>query len=88
MKNLNESINELYPILELTFSSEDLLKFKNLNKSRLYLYHYGLGMWIRNNLLNEKEKLYQLFIENNIIHKDKMSSKIIELFHEYLTQEK
>ena len=78
---LYEEILNKFPIIEKRFSADELLEFKDTLAGDLYMYHFGLGIWIRNNLLKEKSLLYQLFIENNIIHKDEMSFLTIKLFH-------
>ena len=84
--NLTEKINKIFPVLELILSQEKLSDLKNTDKKNLDLYHFGLGLWIRNNLLSENGALYQSFIDNNIIHKDDMSSIIITSFYEYLAR--
>ena len=84
--DLNAKISELFPILELILRQNDLNDFKNTDKIDLHLYHFGLGLYIRNNLLFENNKLFLIFIENNITNKDDMSSYIIESFHKYLNK--
>jgi len=83
--NLNEAINKIFPVFELVLSQDELSTLKNTDRHYLYLYHFSLGLWIRNNLLPEKGLLYQLFIENNIADKDDMSHTIIKSFHAYLS---
>lgn len=82
--NLNDIISKLFLTFELIMSDETLIEIKTATKEDLPLFHLGLGVWIRNNLLEEQGNLYKLFISNGIKHKDNMSSKIIESFHEYL----
>jgi len=82
---LYKEIGNCFPVIKNLFSSEELLEFKNTPIGDLYLYHFGLGMWIRNNLLTENSALYQSFTKNNMIEKDDMSSFIIKLFHESLS---
>ena len=82
--NLNEKISEIFPLLKLMLNQNDLRDFKNTDTKDLCLWHFGLGLWIRNNILIESNSLYQIFIENNIADKDDMSAKIINLFHSYL----
>ena len=84
---LYKEIENCFPIIENLFTDKELLEFKNTPICDLYLYHFGLGLLIRNNILTENNTLlYQLFIENNITHKDEMSSLIILLFHEYISK--
>ena len=62
--------------------SEHLLKeFVSCNYSNRSLYHFRLGIWIRNHLLYEKSPLYQMFIKAGVVQKDDMSSPLIHLFY-------
>jgi len=83
---LHEEIEKYFPIIEKLFKKNDLQGFINTPAENLYQYHFGLGTWIRNNLLVEESLLYQLFIENYIDNKDDMSSMIIKLFYENLLE--
>ena len=85
---LYEEIEHDLQIMENLFDVDDLLEFKNTLLGDLDIYHFSLGIWIRNNLLTEKRALYKLFIENNIPHKDDISSLMIKLFHAYLHAKK
>ena len=83
---LYDEIENSFQIIEKWFSKENLQEFKDTPVSDLYLYHFGLGIWIRNDLLNpQKSHLYDLFSENGIEHQDDMSSLIINQFHEYIS---
>lgn len=83
--DLYEELENKFSIIEKLFTEESLLKFKNSLLSDLYVYHFGLGTWIRNKLLYPKDSiLYRLFLENGIEHPDDMSFFIIKLFHYYL----
>jgi len=79
---LYREIENSFPMIEKLFTEEELSEFKNSQISDLCLYHFGLGTWIRNNLLySEENLLYRLFLENGIEHPDEMSAYIIRLFH-------
>jgi len=79
---LYAEIEKSFPNLEKLFTSEELKEFINMPVSDLNLYHFGLGTWVRNNLLYPKESiLYRLFLENGMEHPDDMSSLILRLFH-------
>ena len=85
--DLYKEIENCFPLVEKQFTHESLLEFKNTPISDLYLYHFGLGAWIRNNLLYPKENhLYDLFILNGIKHPDEMPSLIITKFYFYITE--
>lgn len=84
---LYKEIEKTFSMIEKVFLQEDLLNFKNIRVGDLYLYHFGLGTWIRNNLLYpRKSLLWQLFLKNGIEHPDDMSSLIISLFHYYISR--
>ena len=70
-------IEKSFPTLEKLFTPEGYEEFKTTKLADLYRYHFGLGTWIRNNLLYSKENiLHSLFIENGIKHYDEMTSFI------------
>ena len=82
---LYKEIEKSFPLLEKLFTVESLLEFKNAPVSDLSLYHFSLGLWIRNNILyKEDNNLRRLFLKNDIIHADEMSSFMINLFHYHL----
>jgi len=86
---LYTEIEKSFPNLEKLFTTEELAVFINTTVSDLSLYHFGLGTWIRNNLLYPKEScLYNLFLENDIEQPDDMSSFIIKLFHYHMAKKK
>jgi len=79
---LYRETEKIFPTLEKLLTTEDLTEFANAPISDLHLYHFGLGRWIRNNLLYpEKSRLHKLFLENSIEHPNDMSSFMIKLFH-------
>ena len=84
---LYEEIESSFQVIESFLSDEDLFEFKKSYIKDLSLYHFGLGTWIRNNLLSIKEnRLNSLFIENGVEHLDDMSFHIIMLFHYYISK--
>ena len=79
---LYSEIEKTFPTIKKALSQEDLLIFKNTPKDDLYLYHFGLGLWIRNNLLfNSESNLYDLFFESGVRCADDMSDIIIRMFY-------
>ena len=84
---MNEETEKSFPNLEKLFTAEELAEFISTPISDLYLYHFSLGMWIRNNLLYpEGSCLCDLLLENGIEHPDDMSFFIIKSFHDYLSK--
>ena len=84
---LYEEIEKCFPNIEKLLSEKDLLNFKNTSISELYMYHFNLGLWIRNDMLRSKKSpLRQLFAENGIKNPDDMSSIIIQLFHYHISR--
>ena len=84
---LYEEIEKSFPMLEKLFEEKDLEIFKNEKISDLCFYHFGIGLWIRNNMLYpEESNLYSLFLEHGIGDIDEMSSFIIRLFHYYISK--
>ena len=83
--DLYEKLEQCCPTIETLFTSEQLKEFMNTPRSDLYLYHFTLGSWLRNNWLYSKASpLYRLFVDNGIEHHDVMSSIIIKYFYYYL----
>ena len=40
-------------------------------------YHFGLGVWIRNELLRPEDELYRFFVSAGVTDKDDMSALLI-----------
>jgi len=84
---LYKEIENSFPIIEKLFTKETLSEFKNAALSDLCLYNFGLGTFIRNNLLSsDKSILYRLFLKNGMEHTDEMASFIIKLYHYNLSK--
>ena len=82
--NIYTEIEKSFSEIEKLFSEETLLEFKTTRIFDLCNYHFGLGTWIRNNLLYPKEStLHSLFLENGIEEPDDMAALMISLFHYY-----
>jgi hypothetical protein len=59
------------------------IKISSINE--LYKYHFGLGMWIRNNWIRQtNNRITKLFLDNDIRSPDDMSQTIIIGYHYYL----
>ena len=83
--DLYEEIKKNFITFEALFTQEELSEFKNTPMEKLYLYHYGFGTWIRNNLLYSADSmLFDLFIKCGFAEPDDMSLFIICNFHNYV----
>ena len=82
--DLQKEIANCFPEIEKLFTQKELFYFKKTAKAALSLYHFSLGLWIRNNLLNRKKRLVKMFNEVNVYDADDMSHWIIEEFHTWI----
>jgi len=83
--NIPTSLTECFKQLDLLLLPEDIETIKNSELDDLGLYHFGLGLWIRNNWIypNDSE-LGKVFISAGFRHPDYMSQYIIEGYYNYL----
>ena len=88
--SLKQMIMELYTkIGGSVFANESTLtEFKNKDFRQLHEYHFGLGMYLRNNALTSDSELYKAFKASGISERDAMSTAIIQVWHTALQQEK
>lgn len=82
--NINTEIAKLFPALELILPANALAEFAAAATDDLCLFHFGLGLFLRNNILNTDSRIYTSFIQEGICHQDDMSSMVLSLFHAYL----
>ncbi|MDR1564032.1 MAG: hypothetical protein LBS74_03655 [Oscillospiraceae bacterium] len=79
------TLEECYKALDKELKEEDKLKIKNSSVDDLGDYHFGLGMWIRNNwIYPTSNRIARVFLDAGINQPDTMSSMIIEGYHFYL----
>lgn len=76
-------IKKSFPKIEKLFSEKELKEFINCDPGDLSLYHFGLGTWIRNELLKDGSLLTAAFLRDGVSQKDDMSQRLMELFHLY-----
>lgn len=62
-------------------------EFRELPEDQLSMCHFGLGLHLRNYVLQPSSAIYKMFISERITHKDDMSSAMIELWHRELNKE-
>lgn len=80
---LTEEIEKNFGKIERLFSETALERFCACEYGELDRYHFSLGCWIRNNLLNKGE-LPRLFTADGICHRDDRSMLMIRLFDLYI----
>lgn len=78
---LFKEIEKCFPIIESHFSDDELNEFRQTEYNDLTKYHLGIGVWIRNEILQSGSPLYKHFVEQGVIHKDDMSSIILTCFY-------
>lgn len=90
-KDIKESkvpsnLEETFVALKEMLSEEDLKNFRDTPENELSgKYHFGLGLWMRNNWgLWSESPLKDYFNEMGIFHPDDMSGIIITSFHRHL----
>lgn len=80
-KDLDDCFAELEKILK----PEDIKKMKEGTENDMIQYHFGLGMWIRNNWgLRGESHLAKWFNAQGIKHPDDMSGIILDSFWRHL----
>lgn len=81
---ITREIENCFPILEKQFGKQAIKELINCEFSNLSWYHFGLGTWIREHLLNENQLLFQMLTQSGIRHKDEMSWFILQMFYLYV----
>lgn len=87
--NLYTEIEKTFPIIEQQLSPKTRKQFMKWPAGKLYSYHFGLEMWIRNHFFFDHTKvpeLHNLFVLNGFTHEDDMSHLILQLFHYHLVK--
>lgn len=82
--NLYNEIKKHFPKMAIFLSLKSLKEFLECDYEHLCFYHFGCGTWIRNELLQENQPLYDAFLSCGISQKDDMSFLMIQLFYVYL----
>lgn len=82
-----KDLGECFIELEKQWSKDDVEVFKNRMEEDLPLYHFNVGMWIRNNWgLWGNSDLAEFFRNGGIFHADDMSAIVLTSFHRYLNK--
>lgn len=62
-------------------SAEQVQAFFDCPFSQLHQYHFGLGLWVRNHLLRERDPLYQWMYRCGVTETDEMSALLLQWFY-------
>ena len=81
MFDIIKEITDVFPLIEKVYFQNDLSEFQKYRYNELYEFHFSLGLWIRNNLLKESEKLFIYLKKSGVNCKDDMSELIINMFY-------
>lgn len=77
-----ECLKEKCPEIDADFWRE----FTDTPEDALSLHHFGLGLHLRNDVLQPGGDIFELFIREGVRHKDDMSSQMLALWHRELNE--
>ena len=80
----HDTFKTVIKALSLCLPTTTLYALKNVTEDDLCLFHFGLGTWLRNDLLVPEAALFQFFVKNGITHADDMSGIIIRELWKHL----
>lgn len=81
-RNLEESFH----VLDTLLTAKDIQLIRSLpERDAMSAFHFGLGMWLRNNWgLWGGSRLQRYFIQRGVEHPDNMSGTLLEYYYDYL----
>lgn len=83
---LYREMEACFALIEENVSKKEMACFLDCPYEALSNYHFGLGTWIRNQLLCVDGTLYHAFVKGGIHQKDDMSGWIIKGFYVYMQE--
>jgi len=83
---LKRKIDEVILILEEKMPADVQREIVEASQDDLCLWHFTLGVWIRNHLLPVGGDLFNLFLHCGYDHKDDMSDVIMTALHDELSR--
>ncbi len=69
--------------MEQQLGVEGINRFLASPYAKLYRFHFGFGIWVRNCLLTEGSPLLCFFEAGGVEEKDEMSDLLLKLFYLY-----
>ena len=81
-RNLEESFH----VLDTLLTAKDIQLIRSLpERDAMSAFHFGLGMWLRNNWgFWGGSRLQQYFVQRGVTHPDNMSGTLLEYYYDYL----
>ena len=77
-------IKDLYCLMEDILDYDGIAEFLKCSIDEIWINHFSMGLWLRNNVLNDGNAICRDFIRNGVTSKDEMSNALLEGFYRYL----
>lgn len=74
----------LIPRLLEVMNDEVTQEFMEMKRKDVINFHFGFGLWIRNNMLYNDDELFDTFMAAGYMDADDMSMYILEQLYDYL----
>lgn len=81
---LQNYANIIFPFLKIHLGDRELSSFRAMPADGLSLYHFSLGLWLRNALLLPSLPVFQAFQARGVCDPDEMSAILLQEFHHSL----
>jgi len=80
------NLEESFYVLDTLLTAKDIQLIRSLpERDAMSAFHFGLGMWLRNNWgLWGGSRLQQYFLQRGVEHPDNMSGILLEYYYDYL----
>ncbi|MBO5359765.1 MAG: hypothetical protein J6B25_02860 [Clostridia bacterium] len=75
---------DLYYLMESILDDNEINEFLKYGADEIWKNHFGIGLWLRNNVLTGNNSIYRNFIRRGLTDKDEMSAILTEGFYWYL----
>ena len=75
---------DLYCLMENALGCDGVDEFLKCDENNSWSNHFGIGLWLRNNVLTKDNSIYLDFVSRGVVDKDEMSADLLEGFYWYL----
>ncbi len=82
--HISTELKKVFDYIILNVGKENLKEFIHCNHNELEDYHFSMGLWFRNNVIDINKPITDFFNELNITNKDDISHLLILLFWYYV----